>query len=326
MSLPSILDHTMIGEHAASRTPRWLALCLSSVMLLAGPVGTGSAHAHVKWFSEYDLNKPPLPVGEVLTGQFAYFFLASVLLIYAFFWFDRYVFRKRILEDALRAYTVPEPVASTIMRCAALVFFTAISAYGMSGNAFFLTPELKTDQRWVPWVQGMALCALHSRSAPLIGLGIAGLFIAAVNQYGIFHLLDYLILIGVSYFFLAAVRLGPGWLMSRYVVLYAATAITLLWASVEKWGYPFWTYPLLACEPGLLMGFEPRTFMVLAGFVEFNLTFMMLSSASLLSRIIALGLASVFALAIYKFGLIVRPKAVISSCWSRNRFGPRPIS
>jgi hypothetical protein len=278
---------------------------LGCLTLLAGAVGSGPAHAHVKWFSAYDLNQPPLPVGDVLTGQFVYFFLASVLLIYAYFWFDRYVFRKRILEDVLRRYTVSEPVAFMIMRTAALVFFAAISGYGMSGDAFFLTPELKTDQRWVPWVQlGIALCALHRRTAPLIGLGIAVLFVAAAHQYGIFHLLDYLILIGVAYFFLAAPMPGGGWLMSRYIVLYATTAITLLWASVEKWGYPFWTYPLLAREPGLLMGLEPRTFMVLAGFVEFNLTFMMLSSVSLLSRTIALGLGSVFALAIYKFGLI----------------------
>jgi hypothetical protein len=292
---------SLIRLHSISQ----LARCLSGLILLSGPLGSGSAHAHVKWFSEYDLNKPPLPVGEVLTGQFVYFFLSSVLLIYAFFWFDRYVFRQRILENVLRRYAVSEPAAFMIMRCAALVFLAAISAYGMAGDAFFLTPELKTDRRWVPWAQlGMALCALHRRTVPLIGLGIAALFVAAVYQYGIFHLLDYLILIGVAYFFLAVVMPGPGWLMSRYIVLYATTAITLLWASVEKWAYPFWTYPLLAREPGLLMGFEPHTFMVLAGFVEFNLTFMMLSSVSLLSRMIALGLGSVFALAIYKFGLI----------------------
>jgi hypothetical protein len=286
-----------------TRRPATLARCLSGLLLLASP--SGSAQAHVKWFSEYDLNKPPLAVGEVLTGQFVHFFLSSALLIYAFFWFDRYVFRKRILEDVLRRYTVSEPVAFMIMRCAALVFFAAISAYGLSGDAFFLTPELKTDHRWVPWLQlGIALCALHRRTVPLIGLGIAGLFVAAVEQYGMFHLLDYLILIGVAYFFVAVVMSGPGWLMSRYVVLYATTALTLLWASVEKWGYPFWTYPLLAREPGLAMGLEPRTFMVLAGFLEFNLTFMMLSSVSLLSRMIALGLGAVFALAVYKFGLI----------------------
>jgi hypothetical protein len=49
---------------------------------------------------------------------------------------------------------------------------------------------------------------------------------------------------------------------------------------------------------------EPTTFMMLAGFVEFGLAFVMLSSTSLLSRFTAFGLGSIFLLAIYKFGLI----------------------
>jgi hypothetical protein len=264
-----------------------------------------AAQAHVKWFAEYDLNKPPLPVGEVLTGQFLYIFLISIVWMYLFFWLDRYALRKRILEDALRRYTVSEPVAFAVMRLAALIFFAGVGIYGISGQEFFLTPELKTGSRWVPWLQfGMSLCALHRRTVPLIGLGIAVLYAAAITQYGIFHLLDYLILLGVSYYFLAAAMSGPGWLMSRYVVLYATTGLTLLWAAIEKWGYAIWTYPLLAREPDLLMGFVPATYMMLAGFFEFNVTFMALSSASLMSRVVSLALVSIFLLAIIKFGMI----------------------
>ena len=271
----------------------------------AATVWPRAAHAHIKWFAEFDVSKPPLAVGDVLTGQFLYFFLASVVLIYAFFWVDRFLLRKRILEGALRRYTVTEPAAFTIMRAAAFIFFAAVGAYGLYGTAFFLTPEMKTDFRWVPWVQlAMSLCALHRYTVPVIGLGIAGLYLAAIAQYGVFHLLDYLILVGVAYYFLAVPMSGPGWVMSRYIVLYAATALTLLWAAIEKWGYPSWTYPLLAREPDLLMGLEPRTYMVLAGFVEFNLAFMMLSSVSLPSRAVTLGLASIFVLAIAKFGMI----------------------
>ncbi len=99
------------------------------------------AHAHIKWFDQYDLNQPPLPIGEVVTPQFVYFFLGSVLLIYVFFWFDRYAYRKRILDDVLRRFTVTEPVAFMIMRGAAFVFFAAISAYGMSWSGVFSHPR-----------------------------------------------------------------------------------------------------------------------------------------------------------------------------------------
>jgi hypothetical protein len=296
-----------LARYPSSRShePIRLGCWLSGLILLATLVPSGSAHAHVKWFAPYDMTKPPLPIGEVLNGKFTYFFLSSVLLIYAFFWFDRYVLRKRILEDVLRRFTVTEPVAFTIMRVSAFVFFAAVSAYGIIIQSFFLTPDLKTDYRWVPWVQlGIALCALHPSTVPLVGAGILFLFVVASEGYTIYHLLDYLILMGVSYYFLASRIPGTKWRISRYVVLYASTALTLLWASIEKFGYASWTFPLLARKPELLMGMDPHTYMLLAGFVEFNLTFMLLSSASLLSRALALGLGSVFALAIFEFGLI----------------------
>jgi hypothetical protein len=61
---------------------------------------------------------------------------------------------------------------------------------------------------------------------------------------------------------------------------------------------------MLQQNPGMLMGMEPSTYMILAGFVEFNVTFMLLGAASVVGRMVALGLLSVFVLAIAKFGLI----------------------
>ena len=269
-------------------------LCLAGLLVLAVALATGPAQAHVKWFAPYDTSEPPLPIGEVLTGQFVYFFLASILLVYAFFWVDRFVLRHGILQQPLGRLTarVTEPAVFLVMRAAVFVFFAAVSLYGLRGAGFYLTPELRTDALWVPVVQlAIALSALNPRTAPLVGIGIGILYVAALAEYGLFHLLDYLIILGVAYYFLASRPAGPGWLMSRYIVLYATTGLTLLWASIEKWGYPHWTLPLLASDPSLLMGLDPRTYMLLAGFVEFTLTFMLLSSASLLSRALALGLS-----------------------------------
>ena len=52
------------------------------------------------------------------------------------------------------------------------------------------------------------------------------------------------------------------------------------------------------------MGLSPQFYMLFAGFVEFNITFVLLSSASSFSRIIALVFQSVFILAIIRFGLV----------------------
>jgi hypothetical protein len=113
------------GRRQAGHHLRWLG----GLIAHAGLMVSDSAQAHVKRCENYDLSRSPLPIGEVVTSQFVYFFLGSVVLIYVFFWFDRYVYRKRILEDVLRRLTVTEPVAFMIMRGAALIFFATVSVY-----------------------------------------------------------------------------------------------------------------------------------------------------------------------------------------------------
>ncbi len=263
------------------------------------------ANAHVKWFSPYDLQKPPLPIDEVITQEFIFFYIGSVFFIYAFFWFDRYFYQREYLRDILSRYVISQKQAMILLRASILLFFMSVAAYGFFEQAFFLTPELKTDLVFVPWLQlAIALFALYRYTLPLIGVGILLLYIFATSFYGIFHTLDYFIFLGVAYFFLVSLKKSKRWITSRYVIMFATTGLTLLWASIEKWGYPQWTYPLLESDPSLLMGMSPYIFMLLAGFVEFNVTFILLSSVSMFSRAIALGLLLIFILAIYKFGLI----------------------
>lgn len=52
------------------------------------------------------------------------------------------------------------------------------------------------------------------------------------------------------------------------------------------------------------MGMGPAFYMTLAAFVEFNIVFVLLSSASVFSRFAALGLNTLFILAIFEFGMI----------------------
>jgi hypothetical protein len=87
-------------------------------------------------------------------------------------------------------------------------------------------------------------------------------------------------------------------------VLYASTGLTLIWAAVEKFAYPDWTYGMLSANPAMLMGMQPDYFMVLAGFVEFNLAFILLGAASIAARVVAVGFQSIFMLAVLQFGLI----------------------
>ena len=38
-----------------------------------------------------------------------------------------------------------------------------------------------------------------------------------------------------------------------------AAAITLMWASIEKWAYPQWTFPLINDNPSMTMGYDPNS-------------------------------------------------------------------
>lgn len=139
---------------------------------------------------------------------------------------------------------------------------------------------------------------------PVTGLGIFVLYGVALRHYGVYHMLDYSIFLGIGYFFLVATIRSGQWMKSGFVVLFASTGLTLVWAAVEKFVYPQWTYPILQRNPDMLLGLSPYLFMVISGFVEFNLAFVVLGATSMVGRIVAFGLQSIFVLAIFKFGLI----------------------
>lgn len=240
----------------------------------------------------------------MLTGTFVWFLLASTVAIYLFFLVDRYMYKAGTLAAFDQRLKLFDNLSFHIMRGSAATFFVALWAWSVVyGSSFYLTPELKTTLVWVPYVHlALGLCALSSRSAPVTGLGIFVLYGFAVRHYGVFHMLDYLIFLGIGYFFLVSnsVRLRK----SGFIALFASAGLTLIWASVEKFGYPQWTYPMLAQNPDMLMGMDPMVYMVLAGFIEFNVTFILLGAVSVIGRLVALGFQAIFVLAIAKFGLI----------------------
>jgi len=279
---------------------RVFAVLVFFIALLHG----AGVSAHVKWFFPYDLSNPPLSVDKVFNSAFITLYIISIFFIYFFFWLDRYLYRKNFLAEKLKVLTISQESAFWIMRGASSFVFLALFIYGLVDKSVYLTPELHTDLAIVKWIHlVMAISVWYRPTIPLVGIGIFVLFGMGIIQYGLFHMLDYLIFVGIGVYFTLSFLSGV-WIKFRYVTLFAATGITLLWASVEKWGYPGWTYPLLRKDPSILMGLNPEFYMLFAGFIEFNITFIILSSVSSFSRFTALGLNGVFILAIFKFGLI----------------------
>jgi hypothetical protein len=82
-----------------------------------------------------------------------------------------------------------------------------------------------------------------------------------------------------------------------------AAAITLMWASVEKWAYPEWSFPLLDQYPSMTLGYDRELFMRAAGVIEFTLAFALVWTP-LVRRIGATLLAAMFISAVFQFGKI----------------------
>ena len=267
-----------------------------------------TARAHVKWFVPFDISEPPTPIGTIIDSTFVWMFIVSVVCCYLFFLADRYIYEEGYFAEFDRKLKMFDNVANTIMRVAAGIFFLCLFGWWALGygQSFYLTPELKTASNVVPWIHlVISVCALASRrTAPITGIGVFFLWFAAAFAYSLFHMLDYMIFLGIAYFLTVSTAKSKNWAKSGFVVLFACTGLTLIWAAVEKFAYAQWTNPILDQSPHITMGMSADTFMKLSGFMEFFITFILLGAVSVVGRLISLGFMSIFVLAVFEFGAV----------------------
>ena len=268
-----------------------LPAALAAVSLLL----PAPAWAHVKWFAPYDVAEPPTPVEGLLAPRFLLVFAGFALLVFGGFLLDRLASRSGWSIVALQRR---EELEERLMRAGTGAFFMALFTAGGA----ILTPELKTGAEWPAWLQlGIAASMLSARSCVLGAAGILALYGYGVAQYGVFHLTDYPIFLGLAAYLALTSCASERLRALRMPVLYVSLCVSLMWGAVEKWAYPHWTFPLLEARPYLTLGLAPEDFMVVAGFVEFAFAFHILTGLGLLRLGIA-GLGGIFLLAILDFG------------------------
>ncbi len=263
--------------------------------------------AHVKWFVDYRLETPPRAALGVVSGAyFVGFCLAVGPLMFAVAFLDRYLTQRECFLHR-RATLLTErtsPYFPLVLRLGVSAFFTTVFAYGCLGRSMILTPELHTHQDWICWVQlALAALVLFPRTMGFAGLGIVFLYFFAVSQYGLFHMLDYPIFLGVAGFLMLESFYEGRRRDLAYTVLRVCAGVTLLWASIEKFAFPEWSFLLMAQHPGMALGFNPEFYMVAAGFVEFCAAYLLITGF-LSARFAALGLLILFVIAILPFGRI----------------------
>lgn len=285
-------------DGSGTRTHVRAAKVLSLLAVFA--IAAEPAVAHVKWFCAFDVAGQPRGLENVLCADFELLVLSSIMLLICGGLIEKLPIGTSILASLDRVSAPFEARGEVYVRAVLAFFF--ISLWTLGG--IILTPELKTDMAWISWMQlAIAAGMLWRQTLPFAALGIVILYVIAVRQYGTFHLADYPIFLGVALWLLLT-GLGRTFGALRPVdVLRIAASITLMWASIEKWAYPQWSYDLFAQHEGLNFGLDPDFYMRAAGVVEFTLAFALLWTP-LVRRIAAILLVGFFVGACFEFGKI----------------------
>lgn len=289
------------GSFPAGRRPKWLSF--ASAALLSAALSlflTGPAAAHVKWFCAFDVAGQPVSLANVLCPDFELLIGMSLIALLAGCLVEPTPVGAAMVRALDRTTEWIRDNTENMFRAGVGMFFVAIWAIG----GVLMTPELKTDSTIIGFIHlGIAAGMLSRRTMPLSGLGIMSIYAVAIWNYGIFHLADYPIFLGVAlYLILTGLQRDLFGMRPLDVVRWAA-GITLMWASIEKWAYPEWSYPLLNQHPALTLGFQPEFYMRAAGAIEFALAFTLVWTP-LLRRIGAIMLAGMFIGAVIQFGKI----------------------
>ncbi len=277
----------------------WLPVTVALGGLTNGLIAD-DASAHVKWFCAFDVAGQPRNLENVLCANFELLAGVAILVLLVGCQVERTRLGEGMQRALDRVFSDLQFKTELMFRAGCGFFFVSLWAVG----GILLTPELKTDSTAIGCLQlAIAAGMLSRQTMPLSGLGIAVLFAVAIVKYGVFHLADYPVFLGAgAYVALVGLQRDLFGVRPMDIVRWAA-AITLMWASVEKWAYPEWSFPLFADNPSMTLGYDPEFFMRASGVIEFTLAFALIWTP-LVRRIGAILLSAIFIVAIPQFGMI----------------------
>ncbi len=207
---------------------------------------TRTATAHVKWFVDCNVSDDPLPVQAVLTPTFLLFFALFLILIYLGCTAERTALGASISQLVDRCAAPLHRRADDLLRSVAAVSFALLWADG----GLIITPELKASSIWLSAIQLLIPMYMFTRATlPAAGVGIIVLYGYGVATYGLFHMLDYPVFVGLGVFFTLSVSQNSKLLAFRFDFLRWTVACSLLWPSIEKFVYPGWVAPIAITHP-----------------------------------------------------------------------------
>ena len=218
-----------VGPYPVSR-PSFKPI-VGALVAVVGLLISGEASAHVKWFCAFNVAGQPRGLENVLCPDFERLTGLAIVVLLAGCILERTVIGEAILRALDRVTSGLHSNTEVLLRGICGGFFVALWAMG----GVLLTPELKTSSTGVPWLQlAIATGMLWRSTLPLSALGIVVLYAIAIRNYGVFHLMDYPILLGVAaYLTLTGLQRTLFGMRPLDVVRWSA-AITLMWASIRS--------------------------------------------------------------------------------------------
>ena len=281
-----------VGEHSPRRAARVLTLAGAGLIL------PGAASAHGEWFTAYDVAEQPKGLENLLCPDFEQLIGLALAVLLIGCVVEGTPVGTAVLRALDRATAGFRANTELLIRLVCGAFFVALWTTG----GILLTPELKTASPAVPWLQlAIAAGLIWRRTLPFSALGVMALFGLAVRDYGVFHLKDYPIFLGIAAY-LALTGLQRTLFGIRPLdIARGAAGVTLMWVSIEKWGYPEWPFPLFINHRAMSMGGSVESFTRAAGVIEFTLAFALVWTP-LVRRSAAIILASMFVTAALEFG------------------------
>ena len=155
--------------------------------------------AHVKWFAPFNVDSEPRSLVSIFTPTFGLLFVISLVVMLSTAIAERTPVGAALLDTLDRIGGVLRPRTEALLRACAGAFLVALFVLGN----VILTPELKTQSAIIPWLQvAMAIGLFWRPTMILSGLGIVALYVIGIANYGVFHLLDYPIFLGLAAFFI----------------------------------------------------------------------------------------------------------------------------
>ena len=287
-------------------TRAWLGagrlLAILACLLACLPIGAialaGVAHAHVKWFVTCEPSENPIPLQAVLTERFWLFSALFMALFYVACRAEQTAIGAVLTKFLDRATAFLRGRLDVLLRAVAAVSFSLLWVDG----SVVLTPELKGNSLSLSAIQVLIPIFLVARSTlPAAAAGIVVLYGCGVASYGLFHMLDYPIFLGLAAYFALSITPNPKVRTFRTSCLRWSVALSLLWPAMEKFLYPGWITPIALAHPELTLGLDIATVTTAAGVVEFGLAFAMLWTP-LVRRLGALALALLLFVATFDFG------------------------